>query len=212
MYALSPPTHPSGLNTMLRALHSCTRVSSHSPVPAGAQPRPLFSTKVSRKFVQQSARVPSEAVARRRFSTTICMAEAGTGAKLDQSTPDSTWKKVLSAQQYHILREKGTEPPGSGQYNKHYEKGVYKCAGCGTPLYKSDTKFNSGCGWPAFYDELPGAVKRHEDNTFGMMRVEITCANCGGHLGHEFKNEGFPTPTDSRHCVNSVSIKFEPTQ
>jgi len=102
VYALSPPTHPSGLNTMLRALHSCTRVSSHSPVPAGAQPRPLFSTKVSRKFVQQSARVPSEAVARRRFSTTICMAEAGTGAKLDQSTPDSTWKKVLSAQQVNL--------------------------------------------------------------------------------------------------------------
>jgi len=140
------------------------------------------------------------------------MAEAGTGAKLDKATPDSTWKKMLSAQEYHILREKGTEPPGSGQYNKHYEKGVYKCAGCGTPLYKSDTKFNSGCGWPAFYDELPGAVIRHEDRTFGMVRIEITCANCGGHLGHVFKGEGFPTPTDERHCVNSVSLKFDPNQ
>ena len=86
------------------------------------------------------------------------------------------------------------------------------CAGCGAPLYKSETKFNSGCGWPAFYDELPGAVDRHEDVTFGMKRVEITCSNCGGHLGHVFEGEGFPTPTDQRHCVNSVSIGFKPAE
>lgn len=130
--------------------------------------------------------------------------------KLDKSTSKDTWKSLLSAQEYHILREKGTEPPGSGQYNKFYESGIYKCAGCGTPLYKSETKFNSGCGWPAYYDNIPGAVERHEDNTFGMTRIEITCANCGGHLGHVFKGEGFPTPTNERHCVNSISVKFEP--
>ncbi|PNW73001.1 hypothetical protein CHLRE_14g615000v5 [Chlamydomonas reinhardtii] len=132
------------------------------------------------------------------------------GVKLDKSTPDSVWKTLLNAEEFHILRQKGTERAGTGKYNKFYEEGTYKCAGCGTPLYKSETKFNSGCGWPAFYDEIPGAVDRHVDNTFGMRRVEITCANCGGHLGHVFEGEGFPTPTDQRHCVNSVSIKFDP--
>eukprot|EP00775_Hariotina_reticulata_P003322 gene3322-3599_t len=133
-------------------------------------------------------------------------------AELNKSTSPDVWKKVLSAQEFHILREKGTEPPGSGKYNKFYEQGVYKCAGCGTPLYKSETKFNSGCGWPAYYDNIPGAVDRHEDRAYGMVRVEITCSNCGGHLGHVFKGEGFPTPTDERHCVNSISVKFEPKQ
>ena len=126
-------------------------------------------------------------------------------ARVARSPPTRQKKK-----KYNILREKGTERAGSGQYNKHYEAGVYKCAGCGEPLYTSDTKFDSGCGWPAFYDEIPGTIERHEDNAFGMRRVEITCAKCGGHMGHEFKGEGFPTPTNSRHCVNSASIKFEP--
>ncbi|KAI7845205.1 hypothetical protein COHA_001249 [Chlorella ohadii] len=81
--------------------------------------------------------------------------------------------------------------------------------GCEQPLYTAETKFNSGCGWPAFYDFIPGSVDRHEDNSFGMRRVEITCSNCGGHLGHVFEGEGFPTPTDQRHCVNSLSIKYK---
>lgn len=109
-----------------------------------------------------------------------------------------------------MLRQKGTERAGTGEYNKHDEKGIYRCAGCDTPLFSSDTKFNSGCGWPAFFDALPGAVLRNEDTTFGMTRIEIVCAKCGGHLGHVFKGEKFPTPTDERHCVNSVSLRFEP--
>ncbi|GFR51530.1 hypothetical protein Agub_g13947 [Astrephomene gubernaculifera] len=144
----------------------------------------------------------------RRITTT--MAAGNEGQKFDKSTPDGVWKQILSAEEFHILRQKGTERAGTGKYNKFYEDGVYKCAGCGTPLYKSETKFNSGCGWPAFYDEIPGAVERHVDESYGMRRVEITCANCGGHLGHVFEGEGFPTPTNQRHCVNSVSIKFEP--
>jgi len=118
------------------------------------------------------------------------------------------WRAILSPEQFRILREKGTERAGTGTYDKHYEEGTYCCAGCGTPLYKSTTKFKSGCGWPAFFDAIPGAVSRHVDNSFGAVRTEITCTACGGHLGHVFKGEGFNTPTDERHCVNSVSLKF----
>lgn len=98
--------------------------------------------------------------------------------------------------------------PGTGEYNKFYGDGAYNCVGWGTPLYKSTTKFDSGCGWPAFFEGLPGAIHRTPDPD--GRRVEITCASCGGHLGHVFKGEGFKTPTDERHCVNSVSIKFTP--
>lgn len=109
------------------------------------------------------------------------------------------------------MREKGTEAPGSGKFDKHYpEQGVYTCAGCEAPLYTAKHKFSSGCGWPAYFDSIPGAVVRHEDRTLGMARTEIVCANCGGHLGHVFKGERFDTPTDERHCVNSVSLNFSP--
>ncbi|KAK0532991.1 Peptide methionine sulfoxide reductase B5 [Tilletia horrida] len=123
---------------------------------------------------------------------------------------EAEWRAQLSPEQFRILREKGTERPGTGEYNKFYEKGVYGCAGCGNPLYKSDTKFDSGCGWPAFFEGIPGALRLHEDRTFGMLRTEMTCAACGGHIGHVFKGEGFNTPTDERHCANSVSLKFTP--
>ncbi|KAG7115477.1 Peptide methionine sulfoxide reductase B2 like protein [Verticillium longisporum] len=128
----------------------------------------------------------------------------------DQRTSDE-WRAVLNKEQFRILREKGTEAPGSGEFDKHYpSEGVYACAGCSAPLYKANHKFKSGCGWPAYFDSLPGAVTRHEDRAFGMARTEIVCSNCGGHLGHVFKGEGFPTPTDERHCVNSVSLTFSP--
>jgi len=122
---------------------------------------------------------------------------------------DEHWRTVLSPEQFRVIREKGTEAPFTGEYDKHHpSKGVYTCAACSAPLYTADQKFKSGCGWPAFFDTVPGAVTRHEDKTFGMTRIEIVCTNCGGHLGHVFKGEGYPTPTDERHCVNSVSIKF----
>jgi peptide-methionine (R)-S-oxide reductase len=115
------------------------------------------------------------------------------------------------AEQFRILRKKGTEAPFSGEYDQHFsssDDGIYSCAGCAAPLYRSTHKFKSGCGWPAFFDALPGAIVRHEDRAFGMTRTEIVCAACGGHLGHVFKGEGYATPTDERHCVNSVSISF----
>ncbi|GAA6032164.1 hypothetical protein JCM8097_007105 [Rhodosporidiobolus ruineniae] len=121
--------------------------------------------------------------------------------------PDSEWQLQLSKEQFRILREKGTEPAGSGEYDKHYPgKGVYECAGCGTPLYTADTKFKSGCGWPAFFAPIPGAITEHVDRSWGMERVEIVCSNCGGHQGHVFRL----TPENERHCVNSVSIKYNP--
>ncbi|KAM0749555.1 methionine sulfoxide reductase B [Meredithblackwellia eburnea MCA 4105] len=132
-------------------------------------------------------------------------------SQLPKYQSESEWEAKLSKEQFRILRQKGTEMAGSGEYNKHYPtKGTYECAGCGTPLYTAETKFDSGCGWPAFYQALPGAVTQHVDNSWGMQRIEITCSACGGHLGHLFKNEGFKTPTNERACVNSVSIKFNP--
>ncbi|KAH7040330.1 Mss4-like protein [Microdochium trichocladiopsis] len=128
----------------------------------------------------------------------------------DQRTDDE-WRAVLTPEQFRILRNKGTEAPFSGKYDKFFsDAGVYTCAGCDAPLYKADHKFKSGCGWPAYFDSIPGAITRHTDSTLGMQRTEIVCSNCGGHLGHVFKGEGYPTPTDERHCVNSVSINFSP--
>jgi len=129
------------------------------------------------------------------------------GPKLVKKT-GAEWEAILSPEQFRILRQKGTENGGSGEYIDTKDQGVYSCAGCGTPLYKSDTKFSSGCGWPAFFDAIPGAVKRKADGS----RTEILCTACDGHLGHVFKGEGFPTPTDERHCVNSVSLKFHDEQ
>lgn len=137
----------------------------------------------------------------------VAMASAG-GAETQVQKSEEEWRAILSPEQFRILRQKGTEYPGTGEYNKNKAEGVYNCAGCGTPLYKSTTKFDSGCGWPAFFEGLPGAI--NETTDADGRRVEITCAACGGHLGHVFRGEGFPTPTDARHCVNSVSLKFTP--
>ncbi|KAG5416724.1 hypothetical protein I9W82_005688 [Candida metapsilosis] len=130
----------------------------------------------------------------------------------NMSKSDNEWRAILSPEQFYVLREKGTEPPGSGKYNKtpSSNTGVYECVACHNPLYKASTKFDSGCGWPAFYDAIPGALKINTDKSHGMVREELTCAKCGGHLGHVFKGEGFNTPTDERHCVNSISLHLNP--
>lgn len=120
---------------------------------------------------------------------------------------DGDWKKKLSAEQYYILRQKGTERAGTGKYDKNYDAGVYRCAGCENPLFSSTQKFKSGSGWPSFYDYIPGSVLQHTDSD--GWRTEILCKKCGGHLGHVFFNEGFNNPTNQRHCVNSGSLKFD---
>ncbi|MEZ0325672.1 MAG: peptide-methionine (R)-S-oxide reductase MsrB [Fimbriimonas sp.] len=125
---------------------------------------------------------------------------------------EEEWKGVLTPEQYHVLRQKGTERAFTGEYWNHKGKGVYRCAGCGAELFTSDAKFDSGCGWPSFYEALdPEKVEEHEDVSHGMRRVEVTCRNCGGHLGHIFPDAP-QTPTGMRYCINSVSIKFEPAE
>ena len=142
----------------------------------------------------------------------IRLEEYGMPTKKQKSVnlTDEQWQEKLSPEEYHILREKGTERPFTGEYDKCYEEGTYKCAGCDTELFTSDTKYNSGCGWPAFYESLPGKIEESEDNSFRMTRIEITCEKCGGHLGHIF-NDG-PQPTGLRYCVNSVSLDFDPEE
>ena len=120
---------------------------------------------------------------------------------------EEEWKKKLTPEEFHILREKGTERPFTGEYDKFYKDGTYKCAGCGTELFTSSSKYDSGCGWPAFYEAMPDKIQESVDNSFGMTRVEITCENCGGHLGHVF-NDG-PQPSGLRYCVNSISLDFD---
>jgi peptide-methionine (R)-S-oxide reductase len=121
---------------------------------------------------------------------------------------EEEWKKVLNPEQYNVLREKGTEMPYSGKYYLHKEKGIYVCAACGAELFKSDAKFDAGCGWPSFSDVVDSSkVVYTKDKTLGMVRTEITCAKCGGHLGHVF-DDG-PAPTGLRYCINSVSIDFK---
>lgn len=120
---------------------------------------------------------------------------------------EAEWRKKLSEEQYRVLREKGTEAPHSGKYNLHFQNGEYHCAACHTKLFESDQKFESHCGWPSFDDAIEGSIEYVQDRSFGMIRTEILCANCGSHLGHVF-DDG-PTETGQRYCVNSASIEFE---
>ena len=152
------------------------------------------------------------------FTTVSCQTKSDKQTKTSTTIPMSTsynktdaeWKKELTPEQYNVLREKGTERPFTGQYNMHFEKGVYKCAGCGYELFDDSQKFESHCGWPSFDSELGegSRIKKIKDMSFGMVRTEIVCANCGGHLGHIF-DDG-PTKTGQRYCVNSLSIDFTP--
>ncbi len=122
---------------------------------------------------------------------------------------EEEWKVRLNPAEYRVLRQAGTEAPWTGEYVNTKTEGVYHCRGCGAELFTSDTKFDSHCGWPSFDDAIPGTVVEIEDRTLGMLRTEIRCANCSSHLGHVFRGEGM-TAKNTRHCVNSISVRLEP--
>lgn len=124
---------------------------------------------------------------------------------------DEQWRSELSAEEYRVLRESGTEAPFIGEYTDTETTGVYACRACGAELFKSDAKFHSGCGWPSFFTPLAAeSVIEIKDSTMGMVRTEIRCAACDSHLGHVFEGEGYQTPTDLRYCINSISMTLIP--
>lgn len=126
------------------------------------------------------------------------------------TTSMEKWNDLTPEEEY-VIAQKGTERAFTGEYWNHKGKGTYICRRCNAPLYKSSDKFDSGCGWPSFDDEVPGSVRRETDISYGMKRTEIICASCGGHLGHVFEGERF-TAKNTRHCVNSLSIRFMPEE
>ncbi|MFD3736056.1 peptide-methionine (R)-S-oxide reductase MsrB [Streptomyces sp. NPDC058632] len=131
----------------------------------------------------------------------------------DVEKPDEQWRAELSPSEYAVLRQAATEPAFTGEYTDTKTEGVYSCRACGAELFTSGTKFESHCGWPSFYDPRDSdAVELIEDRSHGMMRTEVRCSRCGSHLGHVFEGEGYATPTDQRYCINSISLKLQPTE
>ena len=133
------------------------------------------------------------------------------GMAYDVDKTEQEWRAQLSPAEFHVLREAGTERPGTSPYEHDQTVGVYRCRGCGTELFRSEHKFDAHCGWPAFYTPLAeDRVELRSDRTMGMRRTEVRCSACGSHLGHVFEGEGFGTPTDQRYCINGIALELQP--
>jgi peptide-methionine (R)-S-oxide reductase len=128
--------------------------------------------------------------------------------RFEVTKTEAEWRKVLTPQQFKVLRQQGTEWAGSSPLDREYRNGTYHCAGCDLPVFQSETKFNSGTGWPSFYAPIAGATGTAEDGKFGMNRTEVHCRRCGGHLGHVFPDG--PPPTGQRYCINGIALRFMP--
>jgi len=186
---------------MKRAVRFSTLVIAASAL-AGCQPHDKTVAPVP--AMKSNDQAPAASV------TSITNSPGGTGKVMKT---DEEWRKILTPEQYRVLRQAGTERAFGPAYEEFKKQGggTYVCAGCGAELFSSKEKFDSHCGWPSFYDPANAKnVLTREDFTHGMVRTEVICAQCGGHLGHVFKGEGFPTPTDQRYCINGVSLKFVP--
>jgi peptide-methionine (R)-S-oxide reductase len=178
---------------------ACTEAS---PTPRGAPDPPASPAGPASPGAPVAQTPPSQ-------GETAMPAQPAKSDKVVRS--EEEWRKILTPEQYRVMREKGTERAFTGRYWDTQTPGVYKCAACGEPLFSSDAKFDSGCGWPSFFQPLPGVkLVESRDNSLGMVRTEITCAKCGAHMGHVF-DDG-PAPTGLRYCINSVSIDLEPAK
>ncbi|EJN03163.1 peptide-methionine (R)-S-oxide reductase MsrB [Phyllobacterium sp. YR531] len=160
---------------------------------------------MTRRNLFGSAVAALGAVVATRFAA---MPKAQAAGKFEVEHSDAEWKKLLTSDQYDVLRQEGTETPFTSPLNHEKRKGIFACAGCDQPLFESDTKFDSGTGWPSFWQPMKGAVIEKSDSSFGMVRTAVECHRCGGHLGHVF-NDG-PEPTGLRYCMNGVAMKFNP--
>ena len=177
---------------------------SASPVQRESKPEPVIATAPA----PQTGAQPAAKIAPQTQFEPTTQPKTKEPEKIVKT--DAEWRAILSPEEYRILRQKGTERAFTGKYDHHFKEGTYTCKGCGTELFDSTTKYNSGCGWPAFYKAKDDTIAKKVDRSYGMIRTEITCKKCDGHLGHVF-DDG-PNPTGIRYCVNSASMGFVPAE